>query len=143
LGGRRPTAGVWLSDDAGVSWEQVLRSEETIVAVSCASPRRVYALGENGRLWRSDMGGAVWQAGRSLPVPEAQALCTDPTNQDRLFAACGNAVFVSEDGAATWRQLGRPPFSLPAVVSLALDPERKVLYAGTRGAGVWRIKLAR
>lgn len=69
-------------------------------------PMRVYAAGEGG-VFRSDDAGQTWEAGaQGLPEGGVVALALDPRQPQRLVAATGaGGIYLSEDGATSWRAL--------------------------------------
>jgi len=69
-------------------------------------PERVYAAGDTG-VYRSDDGGQTWQAtAQGIEKPSIQALALDPRQPQRLYAgAPDGALYLSEDGATSWRLL--------------------------------------
>jgi photosystem II stability/assembly factor-like uncharacterized protein len=79
-----------------------------IVAIDPQHPRRVYGVGETGRVYRSDDAGQTWStADRGLPPGTIVALALDPRHPQRLYAAAtSGALYVSEGGEEGWRALG-------------------------------------
>jgi photosystem II stability/assembly factor-like uncharacterized protein len=66
------------------------------------------------------------------------ALVIDPQNTDTLYAATGNGVFKSTDGAANWRYASA---GLPnrVIITLILDPNNPAtLYAALDGEGIFK-----
>lgn len=94
----------------------------------------VIALG--GILYRSVDGGATFSpVETSLGAIE---LVADPTAPGRLYVAGSSGVWVSDDGATTFRLLAGSPRQ---AVRLTLDPGTERLYAAvwrTVDAGLWR-----
>jgi len=77
-----------------------------VVAVDPDWPQHVYAAGDSG-VYRSDDGGQTWQASaQGLPEGAIAAMALDPRQPQRLYAATpAGALYLSEDGASTWRPL--------------------------------------
>ncbi|MGS2616219.1 WD40/YVTN/BNR-like repeat-containing protein [Micromonospora sp. LZ34] len=129
-GGER---GVYLSDNGGDSWRQVLAPPNpttgaTEVVIDPTNPARVYAAmwdhlrephqrtygGPGSSLWRSDDGGQTWQRmTNGLPTDADQGrwgLALAPNNPDRLYAYVGTALgpfrafYRSDDGGDSWTQ---------------------------------------
>lgn len=72
------------------------------VLIDPQQPKRVYAATDN-RLYRSDDAGQTWQEAGGLAVG-IEALALDLRQPQRLYAATrGGVLYVSEDGASTWR----------------------------------------
>jgi len=78
----------------------------TLVLIDSTQPKRVYAANET-TLYRSDDAGQTWQpASRGLPEDKLTGLTLDPRQPQRLYAAtAAGSLYVSEDGATTWRAL--------------------------------------
>ena len=78
------------------------------VAIDPQHPKRVYGVGETGRVYRSDDAGQTWSiADRGLPQGTIVTLALDPRHPQRLYAAAAGALYASEDGGHAWRALGR------------------------------------
>jgi photosystem II stability/assembly factor-like uncharacterized protein len=81
-----------------------------------ASPSRLWASSYPGGVFRSTDGGATWRESNfGIPSFEVAdpvlqgyySLALDPTQPNRLYLSIyRQGVFVSENGAATWRPLG-------------------------------------
>jgi photosystem II stability/assembly factor-like uncharacterized protein len=129
-GGER---GVYLSEDGGDSWEQVLAAPNettgaTEVLLDPQDPDRVYVAmwdhlrepqqrtygGPGSSLWRSDDGGSTWERmTNGLPTDADQGrwgLAVAPSDPDRLYAYVGTAIgpfrafYRSDDGGDSWTQ---------------------------------------
>lgn len=78
----------------------------TLVLIDPSQPKRVYAADDTS-LYRSDDAGQTWQtSAKGLPSDGIEALALDPRQPQRIYAAAaGVTLYVSEDGATTWRAL--------------------------------------
>jgi photosystem II stability/assembly factor-like uncharacterized protein len=122
--------GLWRSDDAGQTWQQVGGSQTDgipQVAVLSVAVSRVERGGQDGVVWagtepsaifRSDDGGTTWReqpALRDLPsaptwsfpprpwTSHVRCIAPDPLEAGRLFAGIeAGGVMRSLDGGATW-----------------------------------------
>jgi photosystem II stability/assembly factor-like uncharacterized protein len=137
------------STDGGATWTILLELTSINVHVTALAedprdPQRLWtAFGEpgvvptTGGIYRSTDGGAHWSLARvagNLPV---FALALDPRNSNRIWAASVGAVFLSEDGGATWTSYSEGLLSVN-VRDLRLDPfDPDTLYAGTEGGSVY------
>src|ERR1051325_1200913 len=115
-------AGVFRSTDASAPWTDVGRGAIVDVkglAVHPADANRAWALSANGRVYRTDDGGATWTSSQT-PLLTPSALLIDPQHPDTLYAggdcgplslegpdnydAVGAGVYQSTDGGATWTE---------------------------------------
>jgi photosystem II stability/assembly factor-like uncharacterized protein len=91
-------------------------------------------------VWHSSDAGKSWLRHRA-PFPlnsRIQALVAHPTEAQTVFAGGDTGLFVSQNGGAKWERVASQE-ALPTVWSLAIDPvEPRILFAGTRPAGVYR-----
>jgi photosystem II stability/assembly factor-like uncharacterized protein len=79
------------------------------VLIDPRQPTRVYAAGETG-VYRSADAGRSWEAAsEGLPAGGVTALALDPREPQRLYAATpAGTLYVSDDGAGSWRALTGP-----------------------------------
>ena len=118
-----PGSGLYISHDGGDHWSRVtghgfLASPGRIgLAVSAASPDRVYALADGawgqGGLYRSDDGGVNWRHVSADPRIFGRgwyfcAPTADPKNADRLYVM-NTIVLESKDGGAHFSALKGDP----------------------------------
>lgn len=91
-------------------------------------------------VWHSPDAGKSWTRHRA-PFPlnsRIQALVAHPTEPHGVFAGGDTGLFVSHNAGARWERLSDSG-ALPTIWSLAVDPaDPRILFAGTRPAGVWR-----
>jgi photosystem II stability/assembly factor-like uncharacterized protein len=135
------------SDDGGASWapaDSGLPEDRSALAVDPTRSWKLYVATAQG-LFRSGDRGQTWQLlSTSLP-PGATRLMVDPRASSRLYAGIpGRGVLGSSDGGISWAPLGSglPLQEFSGVFDL--DPLLPAtLYAGTDGAGVFRLDLER
>jgi photosystem II stability/assembly factor-like uncharacterized protein len=136
---------VFASHDAGDHW-QILgragRSENAVVTsiiVDERKPQDLYAStwtrelhGEGGGVFRSTDGGVHWSSA-GLDGHAVRALAQSPSDPAEFVAGALDGVFLSNDGAATWRRVSPvDDAELHNVDSIAVDPkDSKTIYAGT------------
>ncbi len=135
---------IYRSDDGGDSW-----SDPTdlgyywwvhALAVNSCDPGVVQAGGYSG-LQRSIDGGDTWSRS-SLPedqldTREVRALARDPRHSSSFFAGTYTGLFWTNDRGASWKRF--EPALHESVLSIALDPSGRFLYAGT-ARGVFRLE---
>ncbi len=125
--------GIYLSRDAGGSWERVFTNPaagaQNIYAVvfSPADPSLVYAA-TGGGIYRSRDGGLNWETagGMGLGSSSVRDLVVCPADSNRVILATANGVFGTQDGGSIWRRLtyGLPYRSGVWLDFSPLDPEQ-------------------
>ena len=154
-------AGVFKSVDRGSSWEQInngLDTLETNVLVVDPNDSNTLYLGtDDDGLYKSTNGGANWT---QLNVPQISEpfgvgdVAVDPKDSNMLYLATVDyfrlagergalgdfGIYKSTDGGTTWEDFNKGLLH-PGVFSLELNPETRILYAGTRAGGVYWISL--
>ncbi len=125
--------GVFLTENAGGVWRQVLPTETQVndIEQSPHDDQRWVAVTDTHGAWHSTDGGATWSQLAGLPDEEAIYNVTfDPTNPARLaIASWVYGVWTSEDGGETWieRNAGLP--ADPRAWRVGIDPNSGRLYA--------------
>ena len=88
-------------------------------------------------VYKTTDGGEKWER-VSLPLSIFDLL-VDPLNPDNVYAATANAgVWLSTDSGGHWENISQGLLE-KMVLSLALDPETGILYAGTGGNSVYQL----
>jgi photosystem II stability/assembly factor-like uncharacterized protein len=135
--------GIFRSDDAGATWEQV--SDMDAVNGLVVDPRdrdRVY-LTDGSAIARSDDGGRTWVSlDAGLPLDDeyelvADSLTIDPVATRRVYVVGADGVYRSGDRGAHWRRV----FHQPSVDRIALDQSRSsqlIAMGGDPHTVVWR-----
>lgn len=103
--------GVMQSTNGGADWEVIaLRGEADLHAIAYAEGQAYGTDATTGRfLASSDL--RTWEARSSST---ANSLAIDPKNHQRVIAADGSRLQMSEDGGRSWRALQGPPLLLVA-----------------------------
>ena len=96
----------------------------------------------HSHLFRSQDGGVTWadvDKGQLPDVPH-HAILIAPDDPNSVYVCNDVGVFVSKDGANTWSNM---TLNLPnvMVIDLVYQPTDRLLYAGTYGRSIWRIKV--
>ena len=102
--------GVLVSKDGGLNWRIGTSwdaTEAKDVCVDRNAPDTVYLALPDGVMVSVDR-GATWQR-RESGLPErgkyTQAVEVDRTKAGRVFAGCESGIYVTDNGARTWRRL--------------------------------------
>lgn len=125
--------GIFLTENAGMTWGQVLPTLTTVndVQQSPHHPKQWLAATDTDGIWTSTDGGESWRQVEALPHEEAFYNVTyDPTDASRLsVASWAYGVWTSEDAGKTWtnRNAGLP--EKPRAWRVGVDPNSGRLYA--------------
>ncbi|MDA9737880.1 hypothetical protein N9U61_03970 [Acidimicrobiaceae bacterium] len=154
-------AGVFKSTNRGESWEQInngLNSLETNVIVVDPNNSQILYLGtDDDGLYKSTDGGNNWDKLDVLPITESFGvgdIVVDPRNSNNIYLGTVDyfrlaqdrgvlgdfGILTSNDGGLTWREFNSGLEHL-GVFTLELNPETRILYAGTRAGGVYWVDL--
>ncbi|MBU0535871.1 MAG: hypothetical protein KKE20_02825, partial [Nanoarchaeota archaeon] len=60
----------------------------------------------------------------------------DPTNPDNIYLATDEGVYFSDNGAESWEEVD-DGLDFSDIISISINSDGSMIYAGTRGAGVW------
>jgi len=144
---------IFQTTDGGQSWEERssgLPSEYNIIralAIDAGQPEMIFA-GTSTGMFRSLDGGASWEQVTAGLVPEETVtdIVLDPSHAGVLYAGTARGgVFYSMDGGESFTVLQQGLDTSRgglAIQRLALSADGSVLYAGTRGQGVYRLDAA-
>jgi photosystem II stability/assembly factor-like uncharacterized protein len=116
-----------------------------VMTIDPFNPQLIYAGSPRAAVFRSSDGGQTWEQAAAGMPPNLQVmdLIPDTERTGILYTALRySGVFVSTDWAQTWREIN-VGLDRPEVHGLALSADGTVLYAGTNGAGVFRLGIPR
>ncbi len=154
-------AGVFKSTDRGESWKKInngLNSLETNVLVVDPNNSQILYLGtDDDGLYKSTDGGNSWDKLDVSAISQSFGvgdIVVDPKNSNNIYLGTVDyfrlaedrgvlgdfGIFASNDGGLTWREFNSGLRHL-GVFTLELNPDTRILYAGTRAGGVYWIDL--
>jgi len=140
--------GLWVSDDSG---RKDTRLQQVPVSALAALPGNRLVVGGFGLFVSSD-GGVKLRPARQPDLDlSVSALLASPAQPDTLYAATGpfhtagllkggHGVFRSTNDGRTWQPFSSGLTDLD-VLSLAIAPDGRTLYAGTQRGGVYALSL--
>ncbi len=143
---------VWISSDAGNSWQHVSDSLPnryvTDIAAHPTDPMTFYvtfsgySLDENTPyIFVTHDAGSTWtDVTDNLPHAPVNAVEVDPSHPNLVYVGTDMGVYYSTEGGGNWQPLGT---GLPnsVVMDLALDDGSRTLIAGTHGRSMFRFDL--
>jgi photosystem II stability/assembly factor-like uncharacterized protein len=148
--------GLYVSSDGGDNWQPItsldtqvpwremggVRIPPALTIVADPFDGQTLYVGTQGMgLWLSRDGGLSWtQASVGMDPNEfVLDILPDPDRSGVVYAATEQSgVYVSTDGAVTWGKLNQG-LDFRAIKVLALSEDGSILYAGSGGAGVFRL----
>lgn len=111
-------------------------------AVAASDKRCRYLAWVGGFVSRTEDGGATWVTSEAFANKHINALAVHPRNPRCVFAAThDDTVWMSLDGARTWRDVGDGVRDLPYSNLLLLPTTPCIALISTRGLGVFRAEL--
>lgn len=124
--------------DSGSVWEDIRGTIEDApvdaIEVDPVNPHIVMVLA-GGSLYKSENAGSSWQD--ITPAPGLSAFRINPEVPNEIYASSGDDFLMSEDGGWSWTSIAEG-FALPDVAGIDLIPSVKMVYAWTRGGGIFR-----
>lgn len=138
--------GVFRTINGGTTWQQVangLGNTATVMSLALDpnQPEVLYAGTASQGVYKSQNGGNSWQqSSAGLDPNEAiGAIVVDPVRSNVVYAGSWfSGVFMSEDAGATWQPLNNG-LRTRSVRTMAIATDGTVVYAGTKGEGVFRL----
>ncbi len=151
--------GVFKSTDYGKSWKKINSGLETVetntIALDPNDSNILYLGTDDDGVYKSSDGGTSWKKLYISQLPKNYGvgdIVVDPRNSNlvyaatvdyfRLFTARGlvgdHGVYKSSDGGTSWQPFNEG-LNHKGAFALEIDPEKGILYVGTRGGGIyWR-----
>jgi len=149
-----PGVGVYKTTSGGMLWTQMnsgLTSTNVMaLLVDPTNTNRIYAATQGGGAFKSANGGMSWVTVNDsvgdeyVPLPDnVQALALHPSNPRTVYAGTTGGVFRSfNNSGGNWKAINLGLTTL-SVLSLAIDPNGSVLYAGTQGGGIFKTAIVK
>ncbi|MHC4941606.1 MAG: WD40/YVTN/BNR-like repeat-containing protein [Planctomycetota bacterium] len=109
----------------------------TEIIIDPLSPARLFALDEDGDLFRGNNRGARWiSLLNNFPAAGVHCMAMDPTNPSIIYGGYNNALYKSLDSGDTWAVVDNDLIASDFGIDLiAVDPSNpSVLYVGSRSA---------
>ena len=129
---------VFRSEDGGLTWQQVSKSEwgppgvrvgfPIDFQVDPRNPNRIFVNAYGGGNFLSDDGGFSWEdASKGYTGAQARAVAVDPKQPGRVYAAARSGIFVSNNGGIDWIGLNFYPAKVMEWNTVAISPANSKL----------------
>ena len=139
------TGSLFLSIDGGRTWSHAAHLGQgdgyvlDHIVIDHQNPDTIFVSAwslenlRSGDLFRSQDGGANWEALPGMRGKSVRALTIAPSDSKIVLAGSLEGVYRSKDGGDTWQQISPPNHAeIKNVESIAVDPrDPNVIYAGT------------
>lgn len=132
-------SGVMRSSDGGMTWRIVTGWDETEPKALALDPLQrdtVYVGLPDGFIVSTDRGQTWHRREHGLPArgKYTQSLQVDRTRAGRVFAGCETGIYLTEDGAQSWRQVFATADTVNDIQQSPHDPARWVAVSQSAGA---------
>lgn len=132
--------GLWRTLDGGKHWRMVNSwdiTEGRDVAVDPNAPDHVYLAIVDGVAVSTDRGQTIERREKGLPErgKYTQTIEVDRTKAGRVLAGCEAGIFLTDNGAKSWRRVLATKATVNDVQQSPQDP--KLWFAVTQSDGAW------
>ena len=127
--------GLWVSHDAGRSWNAVAALRGQSIRAFAQAPSRPAMLfaGTLEGVFRSADAGVSWvqiSPPGSKEIHEVESLAIDPTDPDVVYAGTWHLPWKTADGGKSWSNIKQGVIDDSDVFSIIIDPaEPKIVFA--------------
>jgi len=148
--------GVFKSTDGGVTW---MESNFALPSFAVADPNtqgyysleidpdnsNILYLGIFGKgVYKSTDGASTWMPmygsmgqNKNIMKKGITQIKVSPVNSNEVYLATNEGVYFSDDGTKSWIEINQG-LELTDVVSISISQDGKTIFAGTRGADIWK-----
>jgi photosystem II stability/assembly factor-like uncharacterized protein len=145
----RPFGGIWRTTDAGATWTSVYEGNAD-GDIYISSENKFYSCAMNGILSSND--GVSWS------TVSGGKPCGANSNGGSKIAGFDDLMFISDGTGGTapadgwyfstkasnpsnWKSLASPDTMAQGGVSIAYDPDHRILYSSNYTTGFWRVVI--
>ena len=133
--------GVYRSSDGARHWRAAGLAQRAIYTLAAHLAGRIVLLaGGDGGIFRSDDRGLHWRTVYDAGVEAVSALAWPAARPSLVVAGLNpgpRPVAISLDGGGTWRREGHGLPARVGLMSIAVAPGARVVYAGSMGLGAY------
>ncbi|KAA6459254.1 transcriptional regulator [Acidobacteria bacterium AB60] len=138
-----PEGGLWISRDAGKSWQEApgLHGQSIRAFAQAPSNPQILFAGTLQGVFRSADGGGTWKLispPGSTEIHEVESLAIDPGNPDVIYAGTWHLPWKTSDGGAHWANIKQGVIDDSDVFSIIINPERSNVVYMSACSGIYK-----
>ena len=139
----RPDGGLWISHDAGKSWQEAagLHGQSIRAFALAPSDARTLFAGTLQGVFRSADGGASWKMispPGSTEIHEVESLAIDPRDPNIVYAGTWHLPWKTTDGGAHWANIKQGVIDDSDVFSIIIDPDHSNIVYMSACSGIYK-----
>ncbi len=138
-----PDGGLWISRDAGHSWEEAagLHGQSIRAFAQAPSDPRILFAGTLKGVYRSEDAGATWKIispPGSSEIHEVESLAVDPKNPNVVYAGTWHLPWKTSDGGEHWENIKQGVIDDSDVFSIVIDPKHTNTVYMSACSGIYK-----
>jgi photosystem II stability/assembly factor-like uncharacterized protein len=139
----RPDGGLWISHDAGKSWQEEggLHGQSIRAFAPAPSDPHMLFAGTLQGVFRSADSGATWKIISPLgstEIHEIESLAIDPRDPNIVYAGTWHLAWKTTDGGAHWANIKSGVIDDSDVFSIIIDPEHSNIVYMSACSGIYK-----
>ena len=139
--------GLWISHDAGKTWNVVagLRGQSIRAFAQAPSDPRTLFAGTLEGVYRSTDAGAAWtliSPPGSKEIHEVESLAVDPANPQIVYAGTWHLPWKTQDGGKNWENIKQGVIDDSDVFSIIVDPSQSNIVYASACSGIYKSETA-
>jgi photosystem II stability/assembly factor-like uncharacterized protein len=143
----RPDGGLWISRDAGKSWQEAQGLQGQSIRAFAPAPSNPHILfaGTLQGVFRSSDGGETWKLispPGSTEIHEVESLAIDPKDPEIVYAGTWHLPWKSIDGGAHWANIKEGVIDDSDVFSIIIDPDNSNVVYMSACSGIYKSQNA-
>ncbi len=138
-----PDGGLWLSRDAGKTWQELpgLHGQSVRAFAQAPSNPRILIAGTLQGVLRSSDAGATWaliSPAGSSEIHEGESVAIDPRDPAIVYAGTWHLPWKTTDGGAHWENIKQGLIDDSDVFSMIVDPEHSNIMYLSACSGIYK-----
>jgi len=139
--------GLWVSHDAGKSWNEVigLHGQSIRSFAQAPSNSKIFFAGTLDGVYRSTDAGATWtliSPAGSQEIHEIESLAVDPTDPQIVYAGTWHLAWKTVDGGQNWHNIKNGVIDDSDVFSIVVDSEKTGIVYASACSGIYKSENA-